>query len=178
MPPIPPGCDRAGLERLVEVSRRVRGWLDALDATVAACATRLAAEDAAGLLRDGGRRAAREADAVVRRGEVCELLPALHTALADGVVSAGHADAVGRVAAGLDETARATLCELEDTLIAAAAEQSVEVFQREMSTLADVLAGDDGVSRHERLRRQRCVKRWVDRHTGPVSHPPHLGSGG
>jgi hypothetical protein len=126
----------------------------------------LAAEDPAGLLRDGGRRAAREAEAVVRRGDVCELLPGLHAALAAGVVTAGHADPVGRVAADLDEAGRATLCELENTIVTAAAERSVEVFQREMSALADTLAGDDGTSRHERRRRQRCVKRWVDRQTG------------
>jgi hypothetical protein len=35
-----------------------------------------------------------------------------------------------------------------------------------MSALADALAGDDGVSHHERRRRQRCVKRWVDRQSG------------
>jgi hypothetical protein len=162
----PATCDRAGLTALVEASQRVRAWLDALDAAVAVCAARLPAEDAAGLLRDGGRRTSKDAEAVVRRGVVCELLPGLHVALAEGVVSAGHADAVGRVAADLDETARARLCELESWLVAAAAEQSVEVFQREMSTLTDALSGDDGLSRHERRRRQRCVKRWVDRQTG------------
>jgi hypothetical protein len=88
----PTTCDRAGLVALVEASRRVRGWLDAFDATIAVCADRLAADE---LVRDGGRRSAKEADAVARRGEVCELLPDLHAALAAGRVSAGHADALG-----------------------------------------------------------------------------------
>ena len=42
----------------------------------------------------------------------------------------------------------------------------VETFEREMSKLGRVLSRDDGVSRVARLKRQRCVRRWVDRVTG------------
>ena len=35
-----------------------------------------------------------------------------------------------------------------------------------MRDLSRILAGDDGVGRHERLRRQRSLRRWVDRNTG------------
>ena len=41
-----------------------------------------------------------------------------------------------------------------------------EEFDREVGDLARSLSGDGGLSRHERLRRQRNVRRWVDRHTG------------
>ena len=35
-----------------------------------------------------------------------------------------------------------------------------------MRKLGQILSRDDGVRRHEHLRRQRCVRRWVDRVTG------------
>ena len=41
-----------------------------------------------------------------------------------------------------------------------------EQFDRECKDLARNLAGDDGLSRQERLRRERNVRRWVDKHTG------------
>ena len=35
-----------------------------------------------------------------------------------------------------------------------------------MRDLGRILAGDDGLGRHERLRRQRSLRRWVDRNSG------------
>jgi hypothetical protein len=43
---------------------------------------------------------------------------------------------------------------------------SPEQLQTEARDLARNLAGDDGLARHERLRRDRNVRRWVDKHTG------------
>ena len=48
----------------------------------------------------------------------------------------------------------------------AAASSSPEQFERECRDLARNLSGDDGLSRHERLRRDRNVRRWVDKHSG------------
>jgi hypothetical protein len=148
----------------------VRSWLDAFDATIARCADHLAAagscESAAALLGLGGRRSSRDAEAASRRGKVCELLPGLHEALAAGTVSAGHADALARVAGTLDDRGRDQLRDLSATLVASAAVSSVEAFSRDVTKLAQVLARDDGTSRHEQRRRQRSVRRWVDRQTG------------
>ena len=41
-----------------------------------------------------------------------------------------------------------------------------EQFDRECQDLARNLSGDDGLSRQERLRRDRNVRRWVDKHSG------------
>ena len=41
-----------------------------------------------------------------------------------------------------------------------------EQFDRECQDLARNVSGDDGLSRQERLRRDRNVRRWVDKHTG------------
>jgi hypothetical protein len=164
----PATCDRTGLAQLVALSQQVRAWLDAIDASVAARAAQLAAEGrcepAAAVLT--GRRSARDGDAAARRGEVCALLPGLHDALAAGEVSAGHADAVVRAAQSLDEAGRAELAALEETVVATAVESSVEDFSRSMAELARVLSRDEGVSRHEWRRRQRCVRRWFDRQSG------------
>ena len=98
----PASADRVVLAGIVERSERVRSWLDALDARVARRADELAAcgvcEPAPTMLRGGGRRSARDAAAVARRGEVCDVLPAVGAALADGDLAAGHADAVARAA--------------------------------------------------------------------------------
>src|SRR5687767_4381544 len=59
-------CDRHGLGGLVRLSLRLRGWLDAVDARIAARAAHLAADgrsdDATTVLADGGRRGRRDAE--------------------------------------------------------------------------------------------------------------------
>ena len=166
----PAACDRAGLASLVALSQRVRAWLDAFDVRVAVHASHLAdhgsCEPASSLLTGGGRRSAREADAAARRATVCAQLPEVHDALAAGRMSAGHVDAVARLAGELDEAARAELHDLQAAVIQSATVMPVETFEREMSKLGRALSRDDGVSRMARLRQQRCVRRWVDRVSG------------
>jgi Domain of unknown function (DUF222) len=166
----PDQCERDGLALLVRRSLRVRGWLDALDARVAARATRLADEDnaadAATVLGGGGRRSRRDAEAVAARGGVCERMPALGEALADGTVTANHVDAVVNAARHLDDDGKARLADHAESLVKAAASLTPEQFDRECKDLARNLAGDDGLSRQDRLRRERKVRRWVDKHTG------------
>ena len=102
--------DRDGLEGLVRRSLRLRGWLDAIDARIAARAAQLAAvgssEDASTVLAGGGRRSRRDAEAAADRGTVCERLPLLATALANGTVTAGHVDAIASAARQLDDDGR------------------------------------------------------------------------
>src|SRR5829696_10026693 len=161
----PASCDRAGLADLVEAITAARSWLDALETRVASASRRLG-DTPTGLLTAGGRRSVRDAEAADRRRDVCELLPGVHDALAEGRVAGGHVDAVARLAASLDDAGRAELRALEATLVAAAARMSVEEHQREMQRLQRLLSRDDGVGHHERLRRQRHLKRWVDKVSG------------
>ena len=87
-----------GLAGLVRRSLRVRGWLDAVDARIAGRAAELAAagsgEAAAVVLAGGGRRASRDAEAAAGRGSVCASMPQVGEALAEGVIGAGHVDAI------------------------------------------------------------------------------------
>jgi len=166
----PAASDRTGLARLVERSQRVRGWLDAFDARIALHASRLAAEGscepASSLLTGGGRRSLRDADCAARRASVCAELPEVHDALAAGQMSAGHVDAVARLAGELDDAGRAELKDLQAAVVRSAVVMPVETFEREMSKLGRALSRDDGLSRMARLRQQRCVRRWVDRVSG------------
>jgi hypothetical protein len=166
----PAVCDRGDLAGLVKSSQRLRGWLDAFDARIALQAARLAEQGAceapAAVLAGDGRRSAKEAEAAVGRAGVCALLPGVHDSLAAGEVSSGHADALARVTRDLDDAGRSQLQELEATLVESASTASVEAFERKMRDLGRILAGDDGLGRHDRLRRQRSLRRWVDRNSG------------
>src|SRR5215203_3370443 len=75
----PGGCDRAALAELACLVRQVRGWLDAVEASVATRAAQLSVPEvvAAG-------RASRDVRAVVGRGDVCEAMPSVHAALLTG----------------------------------------------------------------------------------------------
>ena len=118
------------------------------------------------MLTCGGRRAGRDARQAARRGEVCGQMPAVHDALAAGTLSAGHVDALARAVGQLDDAGRAQLAELESTLVESAATTTVEAFEREVGQLTRILSRDDGTRHLERLKRQRRVRRWIDRHSG------------
>jgi hypothetical protein len=148
----------------------VRSWLDALEARLARRVAELASVDGgdrpAAVISGGGRRSGREAAAVERRGAAFELLPRLGEALAAGVVSAGHVDAVARAVGELDDAGRTELAALDAAVTAKAVASTVEGFERDVRDLTRLLQTDDGLSRHEQRRRQRCLRRWVDRDTG------------
>ena len=174
----PAGCDRAGLAEITRRCAQARSWLDALEARVVMAARRLE-EPVGPLLAAGGHRSLREAEAVSRRAGVCELLAGVHDALAAGSLSAEHVDAMAKLAADVGDAGRSSLEDLAPALITAAGRSSVEGFRRELSKLAVVLSRDEGVGTDERMRRQRCVKQWVDKVTGmchtevvldPLSH--------
>ncbi len=162
--------DRDGLDGLVRRSLRVRGWLDAVDARIAVAADRLAGEgdgaEAATVLAGGGRRARRDAEAAAERGTMCARMPGVGVALANGTVTAGHVDALAKAARQLDDEGKERLAQHEQSLVKVAASMTPEQFDRECQDLARNLSGDDGLSRHERMRRDRNVRRWVDKHTG------------
>jgi hypothetical protein len=151
----PSGVSEADVPALVEASLQLRGWLDAFDASLA---TRPAAD-----LTGGGRRSARDVEQVRARAAVCSAMPDVHAALAAGDLSAGHVDAIARVADRLEPAERDDLAALAPQLVDAAGRQSVETFGRETRRLVQLLSADGGLGHHERLRQQRSLRRWVDR---------------
>ena len=119
------------------------------------------------VLAGGGRRARRDAEAAAERGSVCRTDPAiLAAALGRRHDRCRSCRCGGEAARHLDDEAKAALAGCVGALVDAAAAMSPEQFDREVGDLARDIAGDGGLSRHARLRRQRNVARWVDMHTG------------
>ena len=123
-------------------------------------------EPAAGVLANNGRRAGGEARAAARRADVCDRHPGFGEALADGEISAGHVDVLGRARAGLVDAALASFDAHSDRLLDDARRQRVDEFARRCNQAARQASADAGVARQERQRRQRAVGRSVDPVTG------------
>ena len=162
-------CDRRDLERIVELSARVRGWVDAIDVAVA---RRVALGATAGVdaspaevLGRCGRRSRKDAKAAADRAAVCDQLPSFEDALAEGTVSAGHVDALANATRHLDDAARSELAALEADLLAAASRDTIAEFD-DCRDLARLLAGDGGVGELDRQKANATVRRWIDNITG------------
>src|SRR5215207_2840912 len=151
----PTTCDAAELRSLASGAHRVRCWLDAVDAAVVSRSAELASA--------GGRRSSREADVIAERAAVCTSMPEVHAAMADGTLSAGHADAIARAANRLDTDERVELAAQAPSLFVQAATTSLHVSARHVRDLARRISRDEGLRHHEKLRSQRTVRRWMDR---------------
>ena len=166
----PSVCDHRELAHIVELSARVRGWVDAIDVAVA----RRVASDAtpgvdaspAEVLGRCGRRSRKEAKAAADRAAVCDQLPSFEDALADGTVSAGHVDALANATRNLDDAARSELATLEADLLAAASRDTIAEFDKDCRDLARLLTGDGGVGELDRQKANSTVRRWIDKVTG------------
>ena len=163
-------CDRRQLEHIVELSARVRGWVDAIDVAVA---RRVASGATAGVdaspaevLGRCGRRSRKDAKAAADRAAVCDQLPSFEDALADGAVSAGHVDVLANATRHLDDAARSELAALEADLLAAACRDTIAEFDKDCRDLARLLAGDGGVGELDRQKANSTVRRWIDKITG------------
>jgi hypothetical protein len=150
----PTTCGDAGLATLAADVHRLRCWLDSVDAAVVARRRELATA--------GGRRSFREADVVSERAAACEAMPEVHSALAAGSLSAGHADAIARACNRLATDERDELAAMAPELVAQAATTSVDTFARKVGDLARRLSRDEGLRHHEQLQSQRAVRRWRD----------------
>jgi hypothetical protein len=166
----PTVCDRGELEHIVELSARVRGWVDAIDVAVArrvaASATPGFDASPAEVLGRCGRRSRKDAKAAADRAAVCDHLPSFEDALADGTITAGHVDALANATRNLDDAARSELAELEADLLVAASRDTLAEFDKDCRDLARLLAGDGGVCEIDRQKANSTVRRWIDKVTG------------
>ncbi|MDQ3738388.1 MAG: HNH endonuclease [Actinomycetota bacterium] len=164
------GCDGDELERVVMLGRRVRCHLDTIDVQIARRSDQLCdqghGDPAPIVLGDGGRRTAREARAAAKRAKVCDQLPALEAALADGDVTAAHVDAVAQLAEGLDQQGSERLADVAEALVADATRQPIATFERGCRELKDQLSVDEGVDRFERQRANTKARKWINVTTG------------
>lgn len=151
------GCDADGLATASSLVARVQGFLDVRVASIAQRAGELCdvgrCAPADEVLARGGRLSGREARRVSRRAGVLSRVPALSEALASGVISGGHADALASAVAGLGDRARDEVLALDERLAERAAGSSPERFGEYCRRVARDVVGDEGVGEFERQRR-------------------------
>ena len=82
--------------------------------------------------------------------------------LGEGATTAGHIDAVTRVARKLPEARRGELLDRADALANVAAVSTVEQFAKRVALEAQRIESGDGLDRLERQRRATRLRSWVD----------------
>ena len=158
------GMDSPAVEAAVRSLAKVRSWVDAYEARLAARAKKLAVGGSGGGAREtlahSGGRSGREAQKAADRSETLQSSPALEDALASGDVNADHVDAVARAAAAVPEDKRDEL--LADPDIADAARRMPpDPFNTYMKRKARALSEDEGRSRAEEQKRATRLKTWI-----------------
>jgi hypothetical protein len=167
----------AGL--LVDV-RRARSCLDAIEMRASRRMRELAsigqAEPAESMIAKAGGHSGRDAQSITERDELCEEMPAVEDALADGDITAGYVDAMSAAARDLPDAVRAEYTAMADALLARADRLSLDAFRRECRQLArDLLArsrAGEEVDEMATMREASKIRRWVDQQTG--MHHTHL----
>ncbi len=149
----------------VQSMRVVRGWLDRFETQIASRSNELNVSAADVLTRNAGISAA-EARAKDRRSKALEQAPSFSDALAEGVVSSGHTDALANATARLDDAAKELFLEHEASLLDQATHSTPEEFARHCRQLKDRIAKDQGIERSERQRRDTTVRRSICPRTG------------
>ena len=155
------GLGRAGLDEAAGWVKRARSALDAYEARLLTAANRAFDGGAAGaeLIRTAGGCSQREARRRVRRAEALAEMPAVAGALAEGDITAEHADALVRAA----EATSADTVDADPALLAKTKSLPADLAAREVTdwttrrqTMQD---------REEKFRRQRAIRShrtWID----------------
>jgi hypothetical protein len=141
--------------------REARAWLDAQHAGLVAQLQAVSSFPEA-TIAEADRTSVGVATKATERSATLAATPKLADALSDGVVTAGHVDAVTRTSARLDAGQRAELLDRADALVAVAAAGTVEEFRRRLELEARRLQVGDGIDRLERQRRNTRLSTWVD----------------
>ncbi len=180
----PAVADRDEVAVIVRRSSQLRSWLASIDVRCARRTTELAAtgesEPPESLLGDEGNRSTRDAVGVTRRTHACDAMPSFEEALAAGVISGDHVDAVARVLRGLDDEIRVAFIDHEAALLVAATRERIVMFDRTCRDLAKCLTAerdrqtgaDTEAAEFERQRAASKIRQWVDKDTG--MHHTHV----
>jgi hypothetical protein len=151
----------AGLANL----RRLRGWMDSREASMAAPLADLSTfpEQA---VAEPTRSTQRDAKRVLDRHETGQAMPEFAKALDDGLVRGEHLDVVGRAARPLTPAQREQLASRAEHLAEVAATSSPEEFAVVVRREVARIEADGGRSRLERQRRASRLRTWLERDTG------------
>ncbi len=118
--------------------------------------------DTEGELLEHTKGTASKASKVRRRKKVCDDVPQLGAALAEGETTEAHVDAVGRALADLSVEDRARLAEFGDDIRAKAAVLAEAAFREWLASLVRRVRTDDGLRRLERQKAAARAKTWTD----------------
>ena len=167
-----PVIDDAACTDLLGAIRKVRGWVDAVEARVTSRMRELHASAGAAPAADlhtrcGGVSSA-EGKRKERRAGAIEQAPSFGDALADGAIGAEHVDALANATAQLDDEVREALFDLEDELLDDATRMTPERFGRACRDRARRLERDQGIERNRRQRKQTFLSRKLNPATGMV----------
>ena len=152
---------RAGLDEAVGWVKRARSALDAYEARLLASANRANDGGAAGaeLVRTAGGCSQREACRRARRAEVLAEMPAVAGALAEGAITAEHADALVKAA----ETTSTEAVDADESLLSKAKSLPADLAAREVTDWTTRHQSEQ--NREEKFRRQRELRShrtWTD----------------
>ncbi len=141
--------------------RELTAWADAQHAVLAG---RLAQLDsfAESRLAAAAKSSLGAAAKTTARARTLDATPELARRLDDGLITAGHVDAVTRASSQLDESRRAELFRRVDRLDAVAAAATVDQFAKRVALEVRRLQVDDGMDRLARQRRDCRLSTWVD----------------
>ena len=165
-------ADSAACADLLQHAKRVRGWVDSVEAQVTSRIRTLhataAAAPAADLHTRCGGVSSAEGKRKERRSEAIDEAPSFGHALASGSIGAEHVDALANATARLDDDTKAALLDLEGDLLSDASSMSPEQFGRSCRQLARRLERDQGVERNRRQRRETFLLRKLNMASGMV----------
>ena len=152
---------RAGLDEAVGWVKRARSALDAYEARLLASANRANDGGAAGaeLVRTAGGCSQREARRRARRAKVLAEMPAVAGALAEGDITAEHADALVKAA----ETTSTEAVDADGALLSKAKSLPADLAAREVTDWTTRHQSEQ--DREEKFRRQRELRShrmWTD----------------
>lgn len=164
--------DSSGCADLLGTTKRLRGWLDSIEARITSRVTELHAKCGGVSTAEGKRKD--------RRSKAIEDAPSFGDALAAGDVSAEHVDALANATARLDDDIKAAVLDHEDGLLADATRMSPENSGRSVRELARLLERDQGIERNQRQRGETFLSRRLNPSTGMVegrfAFHPELGN--
>jgi len=150
--------------------RMLRGWLDAREIDLARRQTELSETDGAAPTADvlgrAGRTTRRKAEQIAARASALSAAPTLSDGLANGTISADHADAFASVTGRADDSIRIGLLDVEAEIAADAISRTPEQFRRRLKERARILADDDGVERSEQQRDEARIHMDIDESSG------------
>jgi len=163
-------CDSTGAIGVAHRIRRLRGWLDRVEAELTTHVNGLYEQGSGAPAADLHTRSqgvsAAEARRKERRAKALENAPSFGDALEAGAVVAEHADALANATGSLDDETKAAFLDHEQSLLDEARHSTPEQFGRHCRNLIDRIRKEHGAERAERQRARTSLRRSIDAHTG------------